>query len=231
MQWREQLATERINDMKRVIIIVSGLMLVVAVQAQKPDSVNARALDSVTITSYLRESNITRLSDVQGTYIFSGKKSEVVSLGSSDIDITNKNARQTFAKVPGIFVYDMDGSGNQLNIATRGLDPHRGWDFNIRRDGIITNSDMYGYPASHYSMPLESISRIEIVRGTGSLQYGAQFGGMVNYITKRGDTSRPFTFESFNTAGSYNLLSTYNAIGGNIGKLNYYAYYHKKKKD
>src|SRR5688572_30670471 len=115
MQWREQLATERINDMKRVIIIVSGLMLVVAVQAQKPDSVNARALDSVTITSYLRESNITRLSDVQGTYIFSGKKSEVVSLGSSDIDITNKNARQTFAKVPGIFVYDMDGSGNQLN--------------------------------------------------------------------------------------------------------------------
>ena len=39
---------------------------------------------------------------------------------------------------------------------------------------------MYGYPASHYSMPLESIERIELVRGTGSLQYGAQFGGMLN---------------------------------------------------
>ena len=77
---------------------------------------------------------------------------------------------------------------------------------------------MYGYPASHYSMPLESISRIEIVRGTGSLQYGAQFGGMLNYVTKQGDTTKKFSFESVNTGGSYNLLSTYNAIGGKGGK-------------
>ena len=84
-----------------------------------------------------------------------------------------KSGRQVFAKLPGVFVYDMDGAGNQINIASRGLDPHRGWEFNIRKDGIITNSDMYGYPASHYSMPLESIDRIELVRGTGSLQYGA----------------------------------------------------------
>ena len=107
--------------------------------------------------------------------------------------------------MPGVFVYDMDGSGNQINIATRGLDPHRGWEFNNRKDGIITNSDMYGYPASHYSMPFESIDRIELVRGTGSLQYGAQFGGMLNYVSKQGDTTKPFSFESINTVGSYNL--------------------------
>ncbi|MEI9944007.1 MAG: TonB-dependent receptor plug domain-containing protein [Chitinophagaceae bacterium] len=100
-------------------------------------------------------------------------------------------------KYPGVFIYDMDGSGNQINIAARGLDPHRGWEFNNRKDGIITNSDMYGYPASHYSMPLESIARIELVRGTGSLQYGAQFGGMLNYVTKQGDTTRPFSFEKY----------------------------------
>ena len=60
----------------------------------------------------------------------------------------------------------MDGSGNQINISTRGLDPHRGWEFNIRKDGVVTNSDMYGYPASHYSMPMEAIQNIELVRGT-----------------------------------------------------------------
>lgn len=125
----------------------------------------------------------------------------------------------------------MDGAGNQINIASRGLDPHRGWEFNIRKDGILTNSDIYGYPASHYSMPLESIARIEIVRGTGSLQYGAQFGGMLNYSTKQGDTARPFSFESINTMGSFNLVSSYNAIGGKIGKFKYYAYYNKKSKD
>ncbi len=125
----------------------------------------------------------------------------------------------------------MDGSGNQINIAARGLDPHRGWEFNIRKDGIITNSDMYGYPASHYSMPLESIDHIELVRGTGSFQYGAQFGGMLNYITKQGDTTKAFSFESINTAGSFNLLSTYNAIGGKTGKFKYYAYFQKKSRD
>jgi Fe(3+) dicitrate transport protein len=125
----------------------------------------------------------------------------------------------------------MDGAGNQVNIAARGLDPHRGWEFNIRKDGIITNSDMYGYPASHFSMPMESIERIELVRGTGSLQYGAQFGGMLNYITKQGDSTRPFNFESMNTAGSFKLVSTYNAISGKSGKFRYYAYFHKKSRD
>jgi Fe(3+) dicitrate transport protein len=162
--------------------------------------------------------------------LFSGKKTEVIDLSQMPADITNKTGRQVFSKIPGVFVYDMDGAGNQINIASRGLDPHRGWEFNNRKDGVITNSDMYGYPASHYSMPLESIGRIELVRGTGSLQYGAQFGGMLNYITKQGDTTRPFSFESINTVGSFNLLSTYNAIGGKSGKFRYYAYFYKKSR-
>ena len=217
--------------MKTVLIISIALIAALDLYSQKEDSAKAKTLDSVTITSYLREPNIGRINDVQGTYIFSGKKNEVLNISIMDADITNKNARQTFAKVPGIFVYDMDGSGNQINIASRGLDPHRGWDYNIRKDGVITNSDMYGYPASHYSMPLESISRIEIVRGTSSLQYGAQFGGMLNYVTKQADTTKAFSFESINTVGSYNLVSTYNAIGGKTGRFQYYAYYHKKKRN
>ena len=139
---------------------------------------NLQALDSVTITSYLKQNVIQPLPAAKNTYIFSGKKTESINLTQLLADITNKTGRQVFSKIPSVFVYDMDGSGNQINIAARGLDPHRGWEFNTRKDGIITNSDMYGYPASHYSMPLESIDHIELVRGTGSLQYGAQFGGM-----------------------------------------------------
>ena len=90
---------------------------------------------------------------------------------------------------------------------------------------------MYGYPASHFSMPLESIERFELVRGTGSLQYGAQFGGMLNYVTKQGDTTRSISFESINSVGSFNLLSTYNAISGKVGKFKYYAYFQKKSRD
>ena len=197
---------------------------------EKDTTATSRSLDSVTVISYLNQNIIKPIAPIQGTYIFAGKKTEVIDLTQIPADITNKTGRQVFAKVPGIFVYDMDGSGNQINIAARGLDPHRGWEFNIRKDGIITNSDLYGYPASHYSMPLESIEHIELVRGTGSLQYGAQFGGMLNYITKQADTSKSFSFESINTAGSFNLLSTYNAIGGKAGKFKYYAYIQKKSR-
>ena len=195
------------------------------------DSLQVKVLDSITLKSYLYLNNVKHLPSEQGTYIFSGKKTEVISLAQIPADVTNKTGRQIFAKIPGVFVYDMDGAGNQVNIAARGLDPHRGWEFNSRKDGVITNSDMYGYPASHFSMPFESIERIELVRGTGSLQYGAQFGGMINYITKQGDTSRPFSFENITTAGSFNLLSSYNSIAGKIGKLRYYAYIQKKSRD
>lgn len=221
--------------MKRIIPFLVVVLIPVIILAQQPshaDSVaQAKSLDSVILNAYLNQNIIRQLPNIQGTYIFSGRKTEVIDLASIPADITNKTGRQVFAKIPGVFVYDMDGAGNQINVAARGLDPHRGWEFNIRKDGIITNSDMYGYPASHYSMPLESIGRIELVRGTGSLQYGAQFGGMLNYITKQGDTTRPFSFESINTVGSYNLLSSYNAIGGKSGNLRYYAYVYRKSRD
>ncbi|MEP7376713.1 MAG: TonB-dependent receptor [Chitinophagaceae bacterium] len=217
--------------MKTINIILLLLGFHIIANSQQDTIINSRSLDSVIIISILNQNIVRPLPLVQGSYIFSGKKTEVIDLAQLPADITNKTGRQLFAKIPGVFVYDMDGAGNQINIASRGLDPHRGWEFNIRKDGIITNSDMYGYPASHYSMPLESIARIELVRGTGSLQYGAQFGGMLNYITKQGDTTRPFSFESINTVGSFNLLSSYNAIGGKSGKLKYYAYVQKKSRN
>lgn len=216
--------------MKKLLVALT-LFTTVAANAQGISDTIPKTLDSVFITSFLNNSIIKGLPDVQGTYIFSGKKNEIIPLTQIDADITNKTGRQVFVKVPGIFVYDMDGSGNQINVAARGLDPHRGWEFNIRKDNVITNSDMYGYPASHYSMPLESIDHIELVRGTGSLQYGAQFGGMLNYVSKQGDSTKKISFENISSAGSFKQMSTYNAVGGTVGKLQYYTYFYRKSRD
>lgn len=161
-------------------------------------------------------------------FIWSGKKNEVIQVEAADANIAEKNPRQLFAKVPGVFVYDMDGTGNQMNISTRGLDPHRGWEFNIRKNGIVTNTDLYGYPASHFTLPMEAVERIEMVRGTGALQYGQQFGGMLNYVMKQPDTTRTIALESVNSIGSFGMLSTYNAVSGKVGKLEYYAYYSRR---
>jgi Fe(3+) dicitrate transport protein len=188
-------------------------------------------LNEVTVEQRKNVIHTERLPDVHNTYINAGKKSEMIQMDGVNGNITEKTGRQIFAKIPGVFVYDMDGSGNQINISTRGLDPHRSWEYNIRQNGVITNSDMYGYPASHYSPAMESIQRIELVRGTSSLQYGAQFGGMINYVTKGPDTTKAFSFETINSAGSFGLFSSYNAIGGKVGKLTYSAYYQKRHSD
>ena len=213
--------------MRKTLAIVLISVTRAAWSQGQTDSIQTRRLDEVVIKGQ-QEINVERLPDITGTRIWSGKKNEILNVTNLDANIAEKTARQVFAKVPGVFVYDMDGTGNQINIATRGLDPHRGWEFNIRRNDAITNSDMYGYPASHYSMPMEAVARIQLVRGTGSLQYGAQFGGMLNYISKSADTTRQVAFESVNSVGSYGLLSTYNAIGGRVGKVDYYAYYSKR---
>ncbi|WP_460982985.1 TonB-dependent receptor family protein [Spirosoma fluminis] len=191
------------------------------------DSLRTRMLSPVTVKGE-RATVVESLPAVHGTYLMGGKRSEVIRLSNIDATVAEKTPRQVFARIPGVFVYDMDGTGNQINIATRGLDPHRSWENNIRQNGVITNSDMYGYPASHYSPPMESIDRVELVRGTASLQYGAQFGGMLNYVTKQADTTRRFGFETVNSVGSYGLLSSYNAIGGRVGKWTYYAYYYRR---
>lgn len=208
--------------MKRFVVVCGCILQLQTMQAQEQ-------LDSITVIGYIRST--MRLPEEQGTYLNSGKKTELIRLGYLNADISSKTGRQVFAKVPGVFVYDMDGAGNQVNIATRGLDPHRGWEFNMRKNGVMINSDMYGYPASHYSMPFESIERIELVRGTGSLQYGAQFGGMLNYVTKRPDSTGRFAFENITTTGSYRLFSTYNAVSGTIGKFRYYAYQYQKSRE
>jgi Fe(3+) dicitrate transport protein len=216
--------------MKLLIIIVSVFFTTIALGQELPDTLRSKRLDEVEVKGQ-RLFDLERLPDSRGTNLWTGKKNEVINIQSLNANITEKTGRQIFAKVPGAFVYDMDGSGNQMNISTRGLDPHRGWEFNIRRNGAITNSDIYGYPASHYSIPMEAVDRIELVRGTGSLQYGAQFGGMLNYVTKSPDSTKAISIESITSVGTYGLMSSYLSASGSVGKFQYLAYYTKRVSD
>lgn len=217
--------------MTKLFAVFAGMFLVISVYAQqKTDSLPVKELTEVIFKTWLKK-DVSRLPEKTGAFLYSGKKSEVINMSGTNANLALKTGRQIFAKIPGVFVYDMDGSGNQLNIATRGLDAHRSWEFNIRQNGVLLNSDMYGYPASHFSAPMESYDRIELVRGSGSLQYGAQFGGMINMITKQPDSTRLLSFESINTVGSYKLMSTYTAVSGTYKKFSYYAYYHQRGAD
>ncbi len=171
------------------------------------------------------------LGPIQGTNIYSGKKNEVIHLNQLDADLSSNNYRQIMAKVPGVSIWESDGSGIQTSVSTRGLSPNRSWEFNVRQNGVDISSEVFGYPEAYFTPPTEALEKIEIVRGAGSLQYGPQFGGMLNYVTKRYLGSKTFSFESQQTIGNYGLYNAFNAIGGKIKNFSYYGYLHHRSAD
>lgn len=178
-----------------------------------------------------RLNEITRLPDRDETFIYAGKKNEVIAVQSLNANLASNNTRQVFGKIPGLSVWENDGSGVQVGIATRGLSPNRSWEFNVRQNGYDVSADVYGYPEAYYNPPMEAVERIQLVRGAASLQFGPQFGGLLNYQLKKGDAYRPFTFETQTTVGSFGMMSFFNGAGGTAGKWNYYAYLHHRNGD
>jgi Fe(3+) dicitrate transport protein len=177
-----------------------------------------------------KEQSPERMPEMKGNVIFSGKKNEVLKLSNINGNFTTNNAREIFARIPGVTIWENEGSGIQINVGVRGLSPNRSWELNTRQNGYDISSDVFGYPEAYYNPPLEAVETIELVRGGGSLQFGPQFGGMLNYVLKR-ETKKKFSYETQNTVGSYGLMSSYNAIGGNYKKFSYYVYNHSRSAD
>lgn len=199
--------------------------------AQKKDTTKAIILNQIEVMEERSTTGITKLPDLKDNVIYAGKKNEVIQLSNSHADLSTNNARQVFAKVPGISVWENDGSGIQMGVASRGLSPNRSWEFNVRQNGSDISSEAFGYPEAYYTPPMEALEKIEVVRGAASLQYGPQFGGLLNYQIKNGNPNKPISIESQQTIGSYGLYDTYNAIGGTKGKVSYYSFIHYRSAD
>jgi len=176
---------------------------------------------------FSKQQSPERMPETKDNILFSGKKNEVLKLSNINGNLTNNNAREIFARIPGVTVWENEGSGLQINVGVRGLSPNRSWELNTRQNGIDISADVFGYPEAYYNPPLEAVESIQMVRGGASLQFGPQFGGMLNYVLKR-EKAQPFTFETQNTVGSYGLLSSFNAIGGKYKKWSYYLYNHSR---
>jgi Fe(3+) dicitrate transport protein len=169
-----------------------------------------------------------RLPEVDRFRINAGKKTEVIRVGEINANLAMNNSRQIFGRTPGISIWENDGSGIQLGVASRGLSPNRSWEFNVRMNGYDITPDPMGYPEAYFTPPMEVVEQIEIVRGASSIQYGSQFGGLMNFVMRKPDKSTRFTFETLNTVGNNGLFSTFNYLGGTEGKWSYTAYYQKR---
>ena len=207
------------------IILFSFSYLLIAQEDVNDLALNDTVKKLSTVTILVKQQTPERLREIQDNTLFSGKKNEVIRMSSINANLTTNNAREVFSKIPGVSIWENEGSGIQINVGVRGLSPNRSWELNTRQNGYDISSDIFGYPEAYYNPPLEAVGAVQLVRGGASLQFGSQFGGMLNYVLKR-ETEKPFSFESQNTLGSYGLMSSYNAIGGTKNKFSYYVYNH-----
>lgn len=192
----------------------------------------ANVLNQVTVSdNRTSATGINRLRQVEGFAIYASKKNELVELSKMTINKAANRSRQVYAKVSGLNIWESDGAGVQLGIGGRGLSPSRNSNFNTRQNGYDISADALGYPESYYTPPIEAIDRIEIIRGAASLQYGTQFGGMLNFKFKEGPADKKAALTSRQTIGSFGFLNSFNSIGGEVGRAKYYGFYQYKKSD
>ncbi len=171
------------------------------------------------------------LRKVEGTAIYAGKKTEVVAVDLITGNLATNNARQVYNQVVGLNIYDNGDAGLQLNIGGRGLDPNRTANFNTRQNGYDISADVLGYPESYYTPPVEALSEIQVVRGAASLQYGTQFGGLINFKFKQPDPNKKIELITRQTLGSNGLFTSFNSVGGTVGKFSYYNFFNYKQGD
>ncbi|HEX5652497.1 MAG TPA: TonB-dependent receptor [Chitinophagaceae bacterium] len=218
----------------KLALIATGLMTQVLSFAQQTPTIfhddstkpQHKFLPDITVVGRYSKSDYQQMPEVVGTSIYAGKKNALIVLDNVQGNVVTNTMRQVMAKVPGIHIWESDASGIQIGIAARGLSPNRSWEFNIRQNGYDIAADPFGYPEAYYNPQLQAVQRIEVVRGQGSLQYGPQFGGLVNYILRNGsEINKKFEFETQQTVGSNGLFNSYNAIGGKNGKIHYYSFF------
>tara|TARA_Y100001935_G_scaffold215154_1_gene186528 strand:- start:5177 stop:7600 length:2424 start_codon:yes stop_codon:yes gene_type:complete len=205
------------------IIIKNELELNVVFEKQ------TKVLSEVIITGQkIREFELQRLNDVEGTAIYAGKKTEVILVDQSMANLASNNSRQIYSQISGLNIYQNDDAGIQLHIGGRGLDPNRTSNFNTRQNGYDISADVLGYPESYYTPPAEAIKNIQIIRGAASLQYGTQFGGLINFIMKD-PPNKKFEFITRNSIGSNLLFTNFTSVGGKNKKFSYFSYYNFKR--
>ncbi len=192
-----------------------------------------RVLQEVEIEGTVNKSmgSMKRLRAIDGVLISQGKKNEVIQLEQVNANKATNQGRQIYSRIPGLNIWESDGAGIQLGIGGRGLNPSRTANFNTRQNGYDISADALGYPESYYTPPAEAIKEIQLIRGAASLQFGTQFGGLLNFILNEGTEEKPVEVVGRYTVGSFGLRNAFVSIGGTKDTWNYYGYFQHKTGD
>ena len=124
------------------------------------------------------------------------------------------DANEVLRRSPGVVIREDSGPmAMRLNIGIRGLNPDRSRKVLMLEDGIPISLAPYGEPEMYYSPPIERMSRVEILKGSGQIAHGPQtVGGVVNFVTP--DPPSKFHGDFDLEGGQHGLFIGNGSLGG-----------------
>lgn len=161
--------------------------------------------------------------------ILAARKIDIITPTSIVGNTTTGSARQIFRSVPGLNIWENGDGGLQLSIGGRGMNPNRSSNFNTRQNGYDISADPLGYPESYYTPSLQALEEIQIIRGAASLQFGPQFGGMINFRLLSASKEQKWSIKSEQGISSFGMQSYFNAVGYQKKGFEAMAYYHHRR--
>ncbi|KYP14332.1 TonB-dependent receptor [Flavihumibacter sp. CACIAM 22H1] len=133
-------------------------------------------------------------------------------------------------RVPGLNVVDEEGAGLRINIGVRGLDPDRSRNLLVLEDGIPVALNPYGEPELYFTPVIDKVRSIEVLKGSGQVQFGPQtIGGVVNLITA--DPPAEERTELRVKGGQGGFFSSYASYGNTVGNMGFNVSYLRKQAD
>ncbi|WP_241136464.1 TonB-dependent receptor, partial [Achromobacter insuavis] len=124
----------------------------------------------------------------------------------------------------GIHLVNTSSSSDNAIVDLRGFGITGASNTLIMIDGVKQNTNDLSAPNLGV-VPLDQVERVEIVRGSGSVQYGGgTTGGVINIITRKDFAKEPVTARATATFGSYGLRQYDAAVALNNQKVGVDAY-------
>lgn len=141
---------------------------------------------------------------------------EIAAIGATDLD-------EVMETIPGVHV-NRSANGYPPVYVFRGIASANNPEVLILVNGKPVTDMFVGNRGSAWGgLPLENVSRIEVIRGPGSALYGADaYAGTINIVTK---TAEEIGGTQFGVrAGSYDAWTSWVQHGGKLGPLEVAAY-------
>ena len=128
-----------------------------------------------------------------------------------------KNIAEALRKVPGVI--DKSSSKDKLDI--RGTQMGMSGGPVILIDGVPQKIGAYQHGYFNF-IPVSQVERIEVLRSAGIAYGPGSARGVINIITKKGDTKKPVGFNVSGSYGSWDTLDTDVSLYGGVNQWDYF---------